>query len=100
MTPTYRLRKLARQDLEDIWIYTLAQWNLEQAEAYIGSIIDRFDWLAVNPSAGKSRDDIKAGYLCFPEGSHLIFYTLSGSLIDIIGISHQSMDVDSHLTES
>ncbi|NCF19078.1 MAG: type II toxin-antitoxin system RelE/ParE family toxin, partial [Haliea sp.] len=53
MSSAYILRELARQDLEDIWIYTLAEWNLEQAEAYIGSIIDRFDWLAANPGAGK-----------------------------------------------
>jgi toxin ParE1/3/4 len=64
MSSAYILRELARQDLEDIWIYTLAEWNLEQAEAYIGSIIDRFDWLAANPGAGKRRDDIKSGYLC------------------------------------
>jgi toxin ParE1/3/4 len=99
MSSAYILRELARQDLEDIWIYTLAEWNLEQAEAYIGSIIDRFDWLAANPGAGKRRDDIKSGYLCFPEGSHLIFYTLSDTVIDIIDVPHQTMDVESHLTD-
>jgi toxin ParE1/3/4 len=91
MSSAYILRELARQDLEDIWIYTLAEWNLEQAEAYIGSIIDRFDWLAANPGAGK--------HLCFPEGSHLIFYTLSDTVIDIIDVPHQTMDVESHLTD-
>lgn len=91
------LRELARQDLENIWLHTLAEWNLEQAEAYVGSIIDRFEWLAENQEAGKRRDDIKQGYRCFPEGSHLIFYTIEKSTINIIGIPHQNMDVDTRL---
>lgn len=95
----YILRELAKQDLEDIWLYTLAEWDLEQADAYVGSIIDRFDWLAASHNAGKLRYEIKTGYRCFPEGSHLIFYTFEGSMINIIGIPHQNMDIETHLAE-
>jgi toxin ParE1/3/4 len=97
MPANYILRELARQDLEDIWLHTLAEWNLRQAEAYVGSIIDRLEWLAENQEAGKRRDDIKSDYRCFPEGSHLIFYTIEGAKINIIGIPHQNMDVVTHL---
>lgn len=64
-----------------------------------GLLVDRFDWLAENPQMGRNRDDIKNGYRCFPEGQHLVFYTVSDDLIDIIGIVHQRQDVSSHLTE-
>jgi hypothetical protein len=30
---------------------------------------------------------------CFPEGRHLIFYTITKRGIDIIGIPHQGMDI-------
>jgi toxin ParE1/3/4 len=50
-----------------------------------------------NPEAGRKRDDIKAGYFCYPQGLHLIFYTIHNNKIDIIGIPHQRMDVISHL---
>lgn len=93
----YRLRALAREDLEKIWIYTNQEWGRTQADDYLQSLISRFDWLANAPQSGRKRDDIKAGYYCFPEGMHLIFYTIQNNTIDIIGIPHQQMDIVGHL---
>jgi len=93
----YFIRELALADLEEIWLYTLSEWNLEQADAYTGSILARLNWLADNPGGGKPRDDIKPGYFCFPEGRHLIFYIMTDDAVDVIGIPHQSMDVPRHL---
>ena len=93
MTPGYSIRALARTDLEEIWIYTYKEWGLEQADKYLNSLFSRFAWLAENPYVGKNRDDIKRGYYCFPEGMHLVFYTLSEDGIEIIGIPHQGMDI-------
>jgi toxin ParE1/3/4 len=95
----YFIRELALTDLEDIWLYTLSEWNLEQADTYISSILARLNWLADNPSAGKPRDEVKPGYFCFPEGRHLIFYIMTRGTVDVIGIPHQSMDIARHLTE-
>ena len=94
---TYILRALAQNDLEEIWAYTYGEWGLEQADSYLQSLISRFDWLANSPHSGKKRDDIKAGYYCFPEGMHLIFYTIQNNTIDIIGVPHQRMDIVSHM---
>ncbi len=97
MKSKYIIRELALADLEDIWLYTLAQWNPDQADWYTRSILERLDWLADNPGAGKPRGDIKSGYFCFPEGRHLIFYILTDGVVDVIGVPHQSMDVLNHL---
>ena len=97
--PSYTLRLQVRSDLEKIWRYSFQTWGMEQADAYVTALVDRFDWLAENPQMGRNRDDIKKGYRCFPEGQHLVFYTVSDDLIDIIGIVHQRQDVSSHLTE-
>ena len=97
MTPTYSIRALARADLEEIWIFTFEEWGLEQADKYVNSLFSRFEWLSRNPYIGKDREDIKNGYYCFPEGMHLVFYTMTEYGIDIIGIPHQNMDVISHL---
>lgn len=96
MTSSYRIRKLAENDLEQIWLYSFHEWGLEQADRYIRLMIFRFSWLAKNPQLGKRRDDIKSGYYSFPEGRHVIFYTITKSGIDIIGIPHQRMDIISH----
>jgi len=96
MTSTYSIRALARTDLEEIWLFTFEEWGLEQADTYLNSLFSRFEWLSRNPYTGKDREDIKNGYYCFPEGMHLVFYTMTESGIDIIGIPHQNMDVVSH----
>ena len=92
MANKYRIRSLAEYDLEAIWLYTIEQWSVDQADTYLESIIQRFDWLADNPLLGKQRDDVKKGYYCFPEGMHLVFYKIINNQIEIIGIPHQSMD--------
>ncbi len=99
MKQRYFIRELALKDLEDIWLYTLSEWNLEQADAYISAILARLDWLADHPTAGKPRDEVMPGYFCFPEGRHLIFYIMTRGTVDVIGIPHQSMDIAGHLTE-
>ena len=96
MTPSYSIRALARADLEEIWFFTFEEWGLEQADKYLNSLFSRFKWLTKNPYTGKDRGDIKKGYYCFPEGMHLVFYTMTEYGIDIIGIPHQNMDVSSH----
>ena len=97
MTNGYHLRSQAQEDLESIWLYTHEQWGINQADSYLGALIQRFDWLAENLTLGKPRDDIKPGYFCFPEGMHLIFYIIKNNQIEIIGIPHQSMDIVEYL---
>lgn len=96
MTPSFTIRALAQADLEEVWFFTFEEWGLEQADKYLNSLFSRFEWLSENPYIGKHREDIKNGYHCFPEGMHLIFYTMTEYGIDIIGIPHQNMDVISH----
>ncbi len=97
MTTPYRIRALVQTDLESIWLYTCEEWGVAQADTYLEALIQRFHWLAENPTLGKPRDDVKPGYFCFPEGMHLIFYTLNNNQVEIIGIPHQRMDVIEYL---
>ncbi len=97
MTVAYRIRQLAQDDLEAIWLYTREQWGIAQADSYLESLILRFDWLAENPDLGKPRDDVKSGYFCFPEGMHLIFYIINNNQVEIIGVPHQRMDIVEYL---
>jgi toxin ParE1/3/4 len=97
MKPRHTLRQLAENDLEEIWLYSLQEWGVDQADKYIRALLSRFSWLSENPTIGKHRTDIKPGYYSFPEGRHVIFYTLTSYGIDVIGIPHQRMDVMGHL---
>jgi len=96
----YILRLRAQNNLESIWRYSFETWGIAQADHYLRALITRFEWIAENPLLGKPRDDIKAGYRCFPEGQHLVFYKITKQEIDIIGIFHQSQDVAIQLNDS
>lgn len=47
--PEYRLAPEAERDLEAIWLYTLDQWGLEQANRYTDELTAAFAQLADSP---------------------------------------------------
>jgi len=49
-TAKYRLAPEAKRDLESIWLYTLEEWGLEQANRYIDDFTSAFALLADNPN--------------------------------------------------
>lgn len=88
----YRITPRARDDLIAIGRYTTSRWGRRQRDVYLKSIEQRFVWLAENPARGRHRPEIKDGYYCYKQGSHVIFYIIRGEKIDIIGVPHQRMD--------
>ncbi len=92
----YNLSESAQQDILSIRDYTMAQWGKAQASKYIALLQKRLEWLANNPALGKKRDDVKEGYISFPEGRHNIFYHCAEGGIEVLGIIHQSEDIDTH----
>lgn len=93
----YHLRALARDDLEAIWHYTVEQWGAEQAESYLALLLACFGELSENPEIGRPRDEILPDLRSFPQGRHVIFYEIGSKAIEIVGIVHQSADVNRHL---
>ena len=93
---TDRLSKRAESDLEDIWLYTFESWSLEQAESYHSLLNQAFDGFAANTKVGRIAD-IRDGYFKHSVGSHLIFYTITNTNLDVVRILHQRMDVTRHL---
>lgn len=100
MKSTFRLTPRAYDDLKNIARYTRNQWGEAQRDRYLSALDDRFGWLAEHPRSGKHRLDISAGYYCFPQGAHLIFYLVRTDGIDIIGVPHKHMDVLHYFGES
>ena len=91
--PSYRITPRAFEDLKNIGRYTLRHWGKKQRDIYLRALDARFAWLAQNANAGRSRDEVANGYRSFPHESHVVFYLVRDSGIDIIGIPHQAMDV-------
>jgi toxin ParE1/3/4 len=90
----FQITPKAKQDLKLIWKYTLKVWGENQASKYISDLYDCFEWLANMPKSGKHRPEIKEGYYCFPHKKHIIFYILIEETIAIIGLPHETMDIE------
>ena len=95
----YIISNKAVQDLENIWLYTFENWSSEQADRYIHLIVDEIEYLGLNPKSGLDFENIKKGYFRAKVKSHLIFYKINKkkSMVEIIRILHEMMDIESHL---
>jgi len=91
------LSPAAQTDVDHIWDYTAANWNIDQAERYIGDIRDTCRALAAGEKVSRAVD-IREGYRKISVGSHILFFRITDAgLIFIVRILHQSMDANRHL---
>lgn len=93
----YRLSPEAQRDLESIWIYTLKEWNLEQANRYIDDFTGAFAELASNPNIGTPCDQIRKGYRRRRIGRHAIYFQPTDYGIAVIRILHDRMQSTRYL---
>jgi toxin ParE1/3/4 len=93
----YVVSPRAQADIEDIWDYTAARWDISQAERYIRAIRATIETLADDPLLGRGCDEIREGYRKYPVGSHVVFYRMRDIGLDVVRILHQRMDFARHL---
>jgi toxin ParE1/3/4 len=92
-----KLSPLAQYDLSEIWDYTAAQWNSDQAETYIRRLAQTMALIAAEPQLGQPCPHIREGYRRFPCGAHIMFYRLMDPDVEIVRILHKSMDFNRRL---
>ena len=93
----YRLAPEAKRDLETIWLYTLEEWGLEQANRYTDELTDVFAQLAVGPQLGAACDHILTGYRRSRVGRHVVYYRMTDYGIVVVRILHDRMLPTRHL---
>lgn len=98
---TYNLSIKARNDLQNIWLYTFENWSLEQADKYVGLLLTEMEHHATDPGKGIDRSLVKSGYKCFQVKSHVIFYRIVNDKteIEVIRILHKRMDIENRLRD-
>jgi len=91
----------ASEDIENIWLYTIENWSIDQADRYLNLILDEIEYLSGNPKSGKDFSKVRKGYFRSKIKSHFIFYKidLKNEEIEIIRILHQRMDIETQLNE-
>ncbi|MGH8551388.1 MAG: type II toxin-antitoxin system RelE/ParE family toxin [Methylococcales bacterium] len=91
-----RLTRMAENDLEEIWYYTLSEWGEEQANQYAAFIEEGFHMIGKNPHIGQERSDVKKGYRALQVKKHLIFYRIGTGYLEVLGVPHIRMDTKRH----
>ena len=86
----------ASADIGAIWDYTAETWGPDQADRYIDTIRDTCLALAKGELAGR-KVEVRAGYLKYPVGRHLVFFRQSAAGTQVIRVLHEMMDTDRHL---
>ena len=93
MPQRYRLTANAEDDLTAIFIAGLAEFGLEQADAYHDGLFATFAFLAEYPRAARLRDDIDPPVRAHRYRSHLVIYELeSDDLVIILRVRHGRED--------
>ena len=95
----FQVRQAADNDLLDIFIYGCEQFGVNTAEAYIYRLEAGIQQLTEHPKSGRSIEQIIAGVRALPVVSHVIYYQVTDTTIDIIRVLHKSMLPEKHLTD-
>ena len=79
----YKLSRRALQNIEDIAAYTLENFGLEQANAYITGLRYSFQLLAENPYMGRDFDGRRRRYVY---RQHVVYYTPTPNYVLVVEI--------------
>ena len=73
----YKISIEAKKDIEKIWLYTIENWSVEQADHYFDLIMNEIEYIADNPKYGKDFSDVRKSYFRTRIKSHFIFYKVN-----------------------
>jgi toxin ParE1/3/4 len=91
-----RRRKSPQAEIDVAWIWQfIADDNVKAADALIDRIEAAFNMLALEPMAGRARDDLGANLRSFPIRSYIIFYVPVSDGIEVVRVMHGRRDINS-----
>lgn len=82
----------ARRDLTEIRGCTMKTFGPDQANRYLAQLHGSARNIAENPSLARDASDLRAGLHKTAARSHVVYFLLTDSRLDIARILHGSMD--------
>ena len=83
----------AENDLEKIYLFSIENWGLRQAEKYQDDLFEGMQLISKTPKLGKVYPFSIQEYRKYHVNRHLIFYRIDSKKCEIIRILHDSMDL-------
>ena len=88
----YELSLAAAEDIETIFVESIAIFGIQQTEIYVEDLQNCLLLLGEHPGMGQIGDDIRIGYRAFPHQSHVIYYQENADQIIVVRVLHKHMD--------
>lgn len=97
--PSYQLiiAPAAKADLKEIYQYGLRQWGQTQSNHYLEILKEKFWSLTEQPLMGTERPELLDGIRSLPIESHMLFYRVTTTNVEIIRVLHARQDPARHL---
>lgn len=91
------LSPAAREDLVAIRQYGTLSWGKTRSDRYLDDLKEVLWSLLENPGTGRARPELPGEIRSRSVCSHVIFYRMQTSQLEIIRILHARQDVNRHL---
>jgi plasmid stabilization system protein ParE len=99
MLSGYRLTSEAASDIKGILDYTLDRWGADQAGKYVCQLEQCLRDLVSGRRSGKSASDELPEVRVVHCEHHYVFYITQDSMLAVVAILHEAMDLVSRLRE-
>ena len=93
----YRLTRLARQTILEIWLKMAAE-SEDAADAYVDRLVRHFRLLLDYPGSGRRREDLGSGCRSVSVGEYVVIFRLVRSQVLVMQLVHRDRDRDREIT--
>ncbi|WP_429884713.1 type II toxin-antitoxin system RelE/ParE family toxin [Geoalkalibacter halelectricus] len=87
----------ARDDLKDIYQFSLRNWGQKQSFRYLENLKQCLWSLTERPHLGMERPEVLPEIRGFPVESHVVFYQVRSKHIEIVRVLHARQDPNRHI---
>jgi len=96
---SYRLviTPIAKHDLKRIYDYGISNWGTRRASSYLDNLKERLWSLTEQPKMGVEREELWPNMRSFLVDSHVVFYRLQQSQIEVVRVLHGRQDPQRHI---
>jgi toxin ParE1/3/4 len=91
------LSRRAQADLDDIRDFSVAEFGVERAIAYLDAVENAFRRIVGFPEIGAAHGDMTPQVRSLGCEQHRIFYDVGGDTILVVRVLHKAMDMRRHL---
>lgn len=93
----YKLSVRALKDVEQLFLYSIEKFGVQQAENYVQTLEQTFQLLADFPTIGRNAGHIRPELRAHAHQSHTIYYRIKTNHIFIVRVLSNKMDHPRHM---